>query len=357
MIITVSGISKTYRGYDIDHKESGVVLWAKNAFKLTSNRASSVQALANISFAVHQGEVFGIYGPNGAGKTTLIKILSGLLLPGTGTIEVNGYLGSDRIKEQVSYVSTNGWMGLEWQLTTYENLVLYANLFGLSRAGLRARCEAALARFGMLEAQNKRISELSAGMRQKVTLARGFLLDRPILYLDEPSVSLDVPSATALRTVLSEYVRSTDDLSQRKTLLITSHNPLDLAICDRVLLLHRGGVLALGSLDELRAPLRGVAALHIACAASQEARLDVEAEQGLLRVAGVRHLWWDRYNGQRQARHVRLLVAQDAGATGEIVDWFIAHDLPIVGMQTRDVTLQEIYDAHLEAARAGDYAG
>ena len=98
-------------------------------------------------------------------------------------------------------------MGLEWQLTAHENVVLCGNIFGLPRAGLRARCDAALARFGMLEAKDKHISELSAGMRQKVTLARGFLLERPILYLDEPSVSLDVPSAIAFRAMLAQYVR------------------------------------------------------------------------------------------------------------------------------------------------------
>ena len=348
-MISVSQVNKTYQGYDIDHKESGVVLWAKNIFKLTSNRARSVHALRDVSFDVQQGQIFGIYGANGAGKTTLVKILSGLLLPESGTVRVNGHDSADRIKDQVSYVSTNGWMGLEWQLTAHENVVLYGNIFALPRAGLHARCDAALDRFGLLDARDKHISELSAGMRQKVTLARGFLLERPILYLDEPSVSLDVPSATALRKMLAQYVHPADGQGP-KTVLIASHNPLDLQICDRILMLSQGRAVAVGTMEDLQTPLRGIVALHIACAGRESPDIHERASQELLPLAGVRSVWTDPANGKGQTWRLRLLVQQDAYPTGQIVDWFVRHDLPIVSMQQRDVTLQEIYASHLEAA-------
>ncbi len=352
-MINVANMSKTYQGYDIDHKESGVVLWAKNAFKLTSNRASTVHALQDVSFNVERGQVFGVFGSNGAGKTTLIKILSGLLIPEDGSIRVNGYTGADQIKEHISYVSTNGWMGLEWQLTAHENVMLYGNIFGLPRTTLRARCDAALERFGMLEDKNKHISELSAGMRQKVTLARGFLLERPILYLDEPSVSLDVPSAMAFRAMLSQYVHPEDGSGVQKTILISSHNPLDLQICDCILMLHQGRVVAVGTMDELMAPLRGIVALHITYSSRQQPDLDEHAHRNLLKLAGVRSAWSGRINGQGQTHRVRLLIQQGESSTSEIVDWFIHHDLPIVAMQQRAVTLQEIYESHLEKAHAG----
>jgi ABC-2 type transport system ATP-binding protein len=355
-MITVSNVGKTYRGYDIDHKESGFVLWAKNAFKLTSNRATAVRALHEVSFEVARGEVFGIYGANGAGKTTLIKILSGLLLPDEGRAEVNGCAtergeGSDRIKEQISYVSTNGWMGLEWQLTAYENLLLYGHLFGLPRRTLRARCDDALKRFGMYEARAKQISELSAGMRQKVTLARGLLLDRPVLYLDEPTVSLDVPSAMDLRAQVSAYARN-----EGKTVLVTSHNPVDLEICDRCLLLHAGRVVAAGTMDELRAPLRGIQALHVTCV-NPGAGPDLDALcEELSALDGVQSVWSDApgngNGGQGLNGRLRLLIWQDQHPTGEIVDRFIAHELPILTMRTQDVTLQEIYQYRLEATDA-----
>ena len=359
-MLSVSGVSKTYQGYDIDHKESGFVLWAKNAFKLTSNRATSVQALCDVSFQVARGEIYGIYGANGAGKTTLIKILSGLLLPDEGQVRVNGHCaasrgGSDQIKEQISYVSTNGWMGLEWQLSTYENLRLYGSIFGLPRATLRARCDAALKQLGMYDARAKRISELSAGMRQKVTLARGFLLDRPILYLDEPTVSLDVPSANALKDMIAAYASI-----EHKTILVTSHNPVDLQICDRCLLLAQGRVLAAGTMDELRAPLRGIETLHLTCTHHRSGQAAESLYRELLALDGVHSVWSDALgqgaphvdNGQGQTRQFELLIRQDRHPAGAIVDRFIAHELPIVAMQTRDVTLQEIYRSRLEATDA-----
>ena len=201
----------------------------------------------------------------------------------------------------------------------------------------------------MYEARTKQISELSAGMRQKVTLARGFLLDRPILYLDEPSVSLDVPSAMDLREGVSAYCSA-----EHKTVLISSHNPLDLQICDRCLLLHQGRVLAVGTMDELRAPLRGIEALHITCANRGSGQETESLCQELLALGGVHSIWReakpDAVNGQGETGQFRLLIDQGRHPTGEIVDRFIAHELPIVALRTQEITLQEIYRSRLEAA-------
>ena len=345
-MINVSSIIKTYLGYDIDHKESGVVLWVKNALKLTSNQARAVEALRDVSFEVARGEVFGIYGENGAGKTTLIKILSGLLLPDSGSVQVNGSSRADHIKDHISYVSTNGWMGLEWQLTAFENVLLYGNIFGLPHAGLRERCNTALARFGMLEAKDKIISELSAGIRQKVTLARGFLLDRPILYLDEPSISLDVPSANSLRRMLDQYVTK-HSKSGQKTVLISSHNPQDLQICNRILMLHQGHVIAVGTLEELLQPLKGIVALHITFARNGQRDMGEQVCREMQELDEVLTAKYERSNDTSQKGFLRLLLEQKSHSTGSIVDWFISHNLPIIAMHQRDVTLQEIYESHL----------
>ncbi|MCL2479300.1 MAG: ABC transporter ATP-binding protein, partial [Treponema sp.] len=222
-MIELKNISKQYRGFTVN-KDSGIYLWLKNLTALTSNRAAPLLALDGVSFSVQTGEILGIYGGNGAGKTTLIKILSGLLGPTTGEISINGRSDRRHIKDSVSYISTNGWMGLEWQLSARENLILYGNLFGLSGRTLERRCDEVLEAVGMTEDKNKYISQLSAGMRQKITIARGLVLDRPIIFYDEPSVSLDVQSADKLRELIK-----TDAVQNRRTAIIASHNPEDLS--------------------------------------------------------------------------------------------------------------------------------
>ena len=342
-IIDVSHVSKTYRGLSIDRKESGIGLWIKSVFRLTSNRARTVRALDDVSFQIEPGEIFGIYGANGAGKTTLIKILSGLLHPESGSERVNGRTDIDEIKDQISYISTNGWMGLEWQLTVYENLMLYGHIFGIPTSELRIRCHSALDRFGMAGEKDKHISELSAGMRQKVTLMRGFLPDRPILYLDEPTVSLDVQSSAALRKILVDAARR-----DGKTIIVTSHNPVDLSICRRIMLLYAGRVVALGSEAELASPLRGIVTLHITCANHQSAAIPDDLYGGLLQLGIVRDVQVSEGNGKENTWHVDLLVDRDDHAASEIIDWFIARELPIVRMRSTSLTLQELYAYYVD---------
>jgi len=263
-LIELLHVSKQYRGISVT-KDSGVYLWIKNIASLTGNKATPLRALRNITFSVAPGEVFGIYGENGAGKTTLIKILSGLLCPTEGKVLIDGCDKRTHIKNTVSYISTNGWMGLEWQLSAYENVILYGNLFGLSGKSLERRCGEVLETVGMTEEKDKYISQLSAGMRQKITIARGLVLDRPIVFYDEPSVSLDVQSARNLRTLIK-----TDAQAHRRTAIIASHNVPDLSICDRIMLLHQGEIIALGTIDELVKPFAGFEIFEFTCANSDQ---------------------------------------------------------------------------------------
>ncbi len=346
--IQVVEVYKRYQTFDIDRKDSGIGLWFKNTLKLTSNRASATQALSDVSFQVERGEVFGIFGANGAGKTTLIKILSGLLRAEEGSVCVQGQGNANQIKSLVSYVSTNGWMGLEWQLTAYENLLLYGNLFGVSERVLRRRCDMALEQLGLIEARHKHIAELSAGMRQKVTLARGFILDRPVLYLDEPTVSLDVQSSAQVRRIAADIAAE-----QGKTILITSHNPIDLAICDRILFLHQGRVLKLDTLDNLLAPLRGVATLHIAFSSPSETGPSAESRAALARLPSVRSVGIEQPHSRRNRWLARLTISQTNQPINAIVDWFIVQNLPIMNLKLEPITLQEIYEYFLTQSNPG----
>jgi len=254
-LVVVRGVRKVYQSYPTASEEAGgVFLWARQlrrALRATSVPPRTVVALDGVDLEVRRGEILGLMGPNGAGKTTLIKILCGLLDPSAGTACVAGYdVRTQRaaVKRSISYVSTTGWMGLEWALTVEENLRLYARLFGLQGALARARVTDALDAVGLAAHAGTHVYQLSSGMRQRAVLARGLLVRTPLLVLDEPTVGLDPVTARDLRRVVK------DDLNGRygQTVLITSHFAPELErLCDRVGILVGGALIALGTVAEL----------------------------------------------------------------------------------------------------------
>jgi len=339
-MIELRDISKQYTGLK-NTGASGIALWVKNFVRLTSNKAAPTLALGGVSFSVARGETFGIYGANGAGKTTLIKILSGLLLPTGGAVEIDGCSDMKCIKNAVSYISTNGWMGLEWQLTARENLLLYGSIFGVFGKRLERRCDEVLRTVGMVDAKDKYISQLSAGMRQKITIARGLILDRPVIFYDEPSVSLDIQSARALRELIQA-----DAARSGRTAIIASHNAGDLAVCGRIMMLSKGKVIALGTPEELAAPLSGIRVIEIKCA-QQEPHIDFKLAPGVMSVtAGGTH-------GKRELQNVKLGVRKSAFSYDRLVDFLIERNVEAHSINEIEISLQEVYEYYL-ARRGGE---
>jgi len=292
--VIVRGLRKVYQSYPTASDESGgVFLWARQlgrALRATSVPPRTVVALDGVDLEVRQGEILGLMGPNGAGKTTLIKILCGLLDPSEGTAQVAGYdvvRERPQVKAAVSYVSTTGWMGLEWALTVEENLRLYAGLFGLSGAAARQRVAEALVAVGLAAHASKHVYQLSSGMRQRAVLARGLLVRTPLLFLDEPTVGLDPVTARDLRRLVKE------DLNGRhgQTIVITSHFAPELEqLCDRVGIVLGGRLLALGTVAELCAVVadRTVVDLRVS-GLVPETITALKEEQGVLQVTSTLH--------------------------------------------------------------------
>ena len=330
--IVASNITKTYKGINIDVKEKGIGLWISNIFKLTSNKAQPMRALSKVSFNINEGEIFGIYGANGAGKTTLIKILSGLLNPDSGELWVNGSDDNYNIKNSISYVSTNGWMGLEWQLTARENLIMYGNFFMMDPLDLEKRCDEVLELIGMSENADKFISQLSAGMRQKLTIARGLLINKSIIYLDEPTVSLDVNAAKDLRKIIKYY-----SVEQNKTMIISSHSPEDLAICKRIMFLNKGEVVFVGNQEALFAPLKIRKVVALKCQDLSEEILATIKEMDII------HLNAYSSSGMKQYTMVEIIVDHDMHLINQIVDQLLSHEVTILNMNIGDVSLQDMY--------------
>jgi ABC-2 type transport system ATP-binding protein len=260
---TYAGVEQSLRGTKLEWK--GPALWLRNlakATRLTSSAAPPVQALCDVSLTVRPGEVFGLVGPNGSGKTTLIKILAGLIRPTSGHGEVAGVSLDEpaEIRKRVSYVSTTGWMGLEWPLTAEENVRFFASLCGMPAPLAHARTQEALRDVALWEDRRKYPSQLSNGMRQRVILARALLFRTPLVLLDEPTVGLDPVTARAMLDLIRGPLRA-----RGQTILLTDHQSAEMeAVADRIAVLGGGAIALLGTPAELRARLshRTVIEIH-----------------------------------------------------------------------------------------------
>lgn len=219
-------------------------------------------ALDGVDLEVRQGELFGLLGPNGAGKTTLIKILATLLLPSSGAALVNGLdvtRDVNAIRRQISMVSggeTSGY-GL---LTVEENLWMFARFYGLESHVARQRIAAMLEVVGLADRRRAKISDLSTGLRQKMNFIRGFVSDPNVVFLDEPTLGLDVNAAREVRGFVRQWMASHPD----RTLLLTTHYMAEADdLCDRLAIVNRGKLLICDTPQNLKKRLQREAVFHL----------------------------------------------------------------------------------------------
>jgi ABC-2 type transport system ATP-binding protein len=214
--------------------------WGK---KPDPNAPTEFVALDGVTLEVPPGELFGLLGPNGAGKTTLIKILTTLLAPTSGHAWVDGHdVAADpfSVRPKINMVSggeTSGY-GI---LNVKENLWLFSRIYGIPTAEVNRRIEEMLDVVQMADKATSRVSHLSTGQRQKMNFCRGFITDPKILFLDEPTLGLDVTSARAIRKYLRQWMGERPD----RTLLLTTHYMAEAdELCDRLAIIDSGKVLA-----------------------------------------------------------------------------------------------------------------
>ena len=256
------GREESLRGTKLEAK--GVALWVRNAarsLQLTSNQAPPVNALRDVSLHIAPGEIFGLVGRNGSGKTTLIKILAGLIRPTAGTGQVTGISLDDpgEIRKRVSYVSTTGWMGLEWPLTAEENVRCFGVLCGMPGPLARERTAEALRDVDLWDNRRKYPSQLSNGMRQRTILARALLFRTPLLLLDEPTVGLDPVTVQTVLQLIRERLRA-----RGQTILLTDHQSTEMeAVADRIAVLEAGEIVMLGTPTELLERLSDLTVIEI----------------------------------------------------------------------------------------------
>ncbi|MBN1295732.1 ATP-binding cassette domain-containing protein [bacterium] len=207
-----------------------------------------IRAVDALSFECGRGEIMGLLGPNGAGKTTTLRMLATLLAPTSGTAELNGYdvvREPDKVRSSLGFLSST--TGLYPRLTPEEILRFFGEINGLKQPELKRRIDELIAEFSITDYARVRCEKLSSGMKQKVSIARALIQDPPVLIFDEPTVGLDViAAAQTMKTILQYKQRG-------KCILYSTHIMSEVEkLCDRIAIIHKGKLQAIGTLDELR---------------------------------------------------------------------------------------------------------
>jgi sodium transport system ATP-binding protein len=204
-------------------------------------------ALDQISFDALPGQIYGLLGPNGAGKTTALRILSTMLRPSSGTATVNGYdvvTQPAQVRRQIGFVSAN--TAMYDRMTAWEMVEYFGRLHGMQSQHLRSRMEELFTRLQMNEIRDLLGSKMSTGMKQKVSIARAIVHDPPVVIFDEATVGLDVLVARALLKTVAEL------REHGKCIVFSTHIMREAEkLCDRISIIHRGSILAEGTLQEL----------------------------------------------------------------------------------------------------------
>lgn len=211
--------------------------------------SGTVEALKDININTYEGEIFGVLGPNGAGKTTLIRILSTLLLPTKGEARVMGYdvaKEPEKVREVINMSSGAERAGYDF-ISARKNLWFFSQLYGLNPKEANRKIEELAEELKFKNFLDSKFYSLSTGYRQRATIARAFLNSPSVVFLDEPTVGLDVMTAVEIR----EFLRR--NANQGTTIFLATHNMAEVeAICDRVAIIDRGRIVAHGVPEQLK---------------------------------------------------------------------------------------------------------
>ena len=304
-----------------------------NIKKTRKTAGHQLIALDNVTLNVAQGELFGLLGPNGAGKTTLIKILTTLLGPSSGSARVNGWdvvTQSDQLRKDINMVSggeTSGY-GL---LTVQENLWMFSQFYGIPSRQANQRIKELLKIVGMEDRAETKCSNLSTGLRQKMNIVRGFMTDPRVLFLDEPTLGLDVGASRDVRHFVRQWVDDNPD----RSLLLTTHYMVEAEeLCDRVAIINQGKVLACDSPKALKAALNAEAVYEIAVSA-----LDEQDLERLRLIPGIRRASLRQLEEGAELQ----LIFEDDGVLTRLIQFLAERGSLIQSLHKREATLEDVF--------------
>jgi ABC-2 type transport system ATP-binding protein len=292
-----------------------------------------ITALRDVSLQIERGELFGLLGPNGAGKTTLIKILTTLLSPTSGWAHVAGFdvdRAPEKVRPRINMVSGGEASGYGL-LTVRENLWMFAQFYGIPSKAADRRITQLLEVVGLAERAGTRTSDLSTGLRQKMNIVRGFLTDPQVLFLDEPTLGLDVGASRDVRQFIRRWIAE----DPARTLLLTTHFLLEAEeLCDRVAIINQGRVLACDTPAALKRDLQRDAIFRIQLGSAEGLSLSAfDGMPGVIRMTR---------SGQDGRLTLEATLAEDAVLAG-VIAALTAAGARMLNLEKREPSLEDVF--------------
>jgi len=322
--INVNTLSKTFR---VAEREGGLRAALGSVFR---RKYKNVVAVDQVSFQVEAGEIVGFLGPNGAGKTTTLKMLSGLLHPTSGTADVMGFTPWRRDSDYLSRISM--LMGqrtqLNWDLPAMDSFLVHAAVYRIEKGQFKQTLDELIALLDLEPILKKQVRQLSLGERMKCELCVSLLHRPAVLFLDEPTIGVDITMQARIRQFVGEYNRRF-----AATIILTSHYMADVtALCKRIILIDHGKILFDGSLPELSGRL----------APYKVVTIDLTRDVDGFDFAALGHVL------SRDERKVTLRVPKEtvAAVTGRLLA-----DLPVLDLTISDPPIEDVIERMYESSR------
>jgi ABC-2 type transport system ATP-binding protein len=309
----------------------------KRIYKIKATKkqpTKTLLALDDVNLTIKQGELFGLLGPNGAGKTTLIKILTTLLAPTEGKAEVLGLdvvSQSQAVRQQINMVSGGESSGYGL-LTVRENLWMFSQFYGIPSKQANQKIMELLKVVGLDDRANTKSSDLSTGLRQKMNIVRGFMTDPRILFLDEPTLGLDVSAARDVRQFVRKWV---DENNQQRTILLTTHYMVEAdELCDRVAIINQGRILACDTPRALKRNLQQDAIFNLIVSALDESDFDLIKSMPDVHLATLKQ--------QELGAQLELALRDDASLSS-VIAFLTEKGSRILNLSKREPTLEDVF--------------
>ena len=295
--------------------------------------AGDVVALDSVDLAIEDGEIFGLLGPNGAGKTTMIKILATLLLPTSGEAYVKGLevsRNASKVRKVINLVSGGETPGYGI-LSVKENLWFFSQLYGLSRQAANDRIKGLVTQLGLDNYIDTRMSKLSTGFKQRLNLARGFINNPAVVFLDEPTLGLDVLSAKQLRTMIKSWM--TDGT---KTVLLTTHYMAEAdEMCNRVGIIDQGRILACDTPQRLKAKIASRPSWKIEVTPNIQELDTLKTVHGVIGISEVSNI--------ETGTSTLKLVLEDESVMSDLLSTISKNGSRVLNMAKSEPTLEDVY--------------